>query len=326
MDCPQALSLTATFEPKTLVSLYVEGGLGMQQKSSKKFVAPEAELINSCSKRLAAKTFTGPLPERLNIFAYRPREQRNGAFIHVSSVDQKMAMEKKGPFWHAYVADFPDLRFVGSTVRIAQGLVTLDKHIKTAKALVGKRIGLVMRPSSLRVLQEAVLINSWGIYDQITVKEYPPGNMSGALDRGEVDVIFMPVIREDKGNLLSINLDINRTDIHWISISSKDVASATESTSILAEQLILPRSAATVTGEGDVGLITFDVAWFTFASTPDDVVYAFLQTVRHFCSPNGRECSVIPADRLLRWPQLETGLIHPGAQKFYKEMEASFYP
>jgi len=325
MDCPQALNLTATFEPKTLVSLYVEGSLGMQQKSSKKFVAPEAELINSCSKRLAAKTFTGPLPERLNIFAYQSREQRNGAFINVSSVDQKMAMEKKGPFWHAYVTDFPDLRFVGATVRVAQGLVTLNKHIKTAKDLVGKRIGLVMRPSSLRVLQEAVLINSWDIYDQITVKEYPPSNMSDALDRGEVDVIFMPVIREDKGNLLSINLDINRPDIHWISISSKDVTSATESTSILAEQLILPRS-TTVKGEGAVGLITFDIAWFTFASTPDDVVYAFLQSVRHFCSPNGQGCSVLPADRLLRWPQLETRLIHPGAQRFYKEMEASFYP
>jgi TRAP-type uncharacterized transport system substrate-binding protein len=135
----------------------------------------------------------------------------------------------------------------------------------------------------------------------------------------------MPVIREDKGNLLSINLDINRPDIHWISISSKDVTSATESTSILAEQLILPRS-TTVKGEGAVGLITFDIAWFTFASTPDDVVYAFLQSVRHFCSPNGQGCSVLPADRLLRWPQLETRLIHPGAQRFYKEMEASFYP
>ena len=298
----------------------------MQQQSSKKFVAPEAELINSCSKRLTAKTFTGPLPERLNIFAYQSREQRNGAFVAVSSVDQRLAMEKKGPFWHAYVTDFPDLRFVGATVRVAQGLVTLDKHIKTAKDLVGKRIGLVMRPSSLRVLQEAVLINSWDIYDQITVKEYPPGDMSDALDRGEVDVAFMPVIREDKGNLLSINLDINRTDIHWISISSKDVTSATESTSVLAEQLILPRPATTVKGEDDVGLITFDIAWFTFASTPDVVVYDFLQTARHFCSPNGQGCSALPADRLLRWPQLETKLIHPGAQRFYKEMEASFYP
>tara|TARA_B100000586_G_scaffold81084_1_gene57159 strand:+ start:472 stop:1068 length:597 start_codon:yes stop_codon:yes gene_type:complete len=162
INCPNTLNLKPTSQTKIPVSLYIEGVFSVRQKSSKDenefFVAPEVELINSCSQSLTAKTFIAPLPERLNIFAHRSKESRSGAFINVSSVDQKMAMEKKGPSWHAYTASFSDLRFVGATVRLAHGLLTLDGTINSVHDLVGKRIGLVMRPSSLRVLQETVMV------------------------------------------------------------------------------------------------------------------------------------------------------------------------
>ena len=330
INCPNTLNLKPTYQTKVPVSLYIEGTLSVHQKSSKSenefFVAPEVELINSCSQSLTAKTFIAPLPERLNIFSHQSKESRSGAFINVSSVDQKMAMEKKGPSWHTYTASFSDLRFVGATVRLAHGLLTLDGEINSVQDLVGKRIGLVMRPSSLRILQEVVLMNVWDIYDQITVKEYPPGEMSQALDRGEVDVIFLPVIRETKGKLLPINLDFNRTDIHWISISLKDVKTAMEKTLILTDHMVLPEIIKLANKEEDIGLITFDVAWFTFASTPDNVVYDFLQAVRHVCPSETNTCPTISTDRLLLWPKLETRLIHPGAQRFYKEQGAISYP
>ena len=330
INCPNTLNLKPTSQTKVPVSLYIEGALSVRQTSSKDenefFVAPEVELINSCSQNLTAKTFIAPLPERLNIFAHRSKESRSSAFINVSSVDQKMAMEKKGPSWHAYATSFSDLRFVGATVRLAHGLLTLDRKINSVQDLVGKRIGLVMRPSSLRVLQEALLAGVWDIYDQIIVKEYPPGEMSNALEQGEVDAIFLPVIRETKGKLLPINIDFNRRDMHWISISSNDVETAMENTLILADHMVLPEITQSANKEEDIGLITFDVAWFTFASTPDDVVYDFLQTVRHVCPPDINSCSTISTDRLLLWPKLEARLIHSGAQRFYKEQGATSYP
>ena len=329
-DCPQALNMGPTYQSKTFVNLYVEGNLKMRSKSQKKdsnnFVSPEEELINRCSRRLTANTFSDSLPERLNIFADQSKESRSGAFISVSSVDQKMAMEKKGPYWHVYVTAFPDLRFVGATIRLAHGLITLDNAIQSIKDLTGKRVGLVMRPSSLRALQEIVLINAWDIYDQIRVQEYSPDDMSDALDQGEVDIVFMPVIREVNGKLLPIHLDINRSDIHWISLSTQDVIAATKNTPVLAERIVLPLSATSADNYEEVGLITFDVAWFTFASTPDDVVYDFLQAARHVCSPKQPNCPGLSVERLLRWPQLETRLIHPGAQRFYKEQGAISYP
>ena len=319
-----------TYQSKTFVNLYVEGNLKMRSKSQKKdsnnFVSPEEELINRCSRRLTANTFSDSLPERLNVFADQSKESRSGAFISVSSVDQKMAMEKKGPYWHAYVTAFPDLRFVGATIRLAHGLVTLDNTIQSAQDLTGKRVGLVMRPSSLRVLQEIVLVNAWDIYDQIRVKEYSPGDMSDALDQGEVDVVFMPAVREANGKWLPINLNIKRSDIHWISISTQDVIAATKNTPVLAERIAFPLSATSVDNYEEVGLITFDVAWFTFASTPDNVVYDFLQAVRHVCPSEINTCPTISTDRLLLWPKLETRLIHPGAQRFYKEQGAISYP
>ena len=330
INCPNALNLQPTSQTKVPVSLYVEGTLGPHQSSSKNkneiLISQEAELINSCSQSLAAKTFIAPLPTRLNIFADQSRESRSGAFINVSSVDQKMAIEKKGPPWHSYTAAFSDLRFVGATVRLAHGLLTLDKEINSVEDLVGKRIGLVMRPSSLRVLQEAFLSGVWDIYDQITVKEYPPNKMFIALEQDEVDVIFLPVIRKTKATFLPINLDFKRKDMHWISIPSKDVKTAMDNTLILADHMVLPEIKESANKQQDIGLITFDVAWFTFASTPDDVVYDFLQTVRHICPSDINGCSRISTDRLLLWPKLETGLIHSGAQSFYKEQSYASYP
>jgi TRAP-type uncharacterized transport system substrate-binding protein len=150
----------------------------------------------------------------LNVFANKSAAERSGAFIAVSSVNQKMAMQRTGPYWHAYTTTFPDLRFVGSSVRIDYGLVTLNPNIRTTHDLVGKRIGLVMRPSSIRALQEIVLLKSWDIYDQITIKEYSPTAMASALDRNEVDVIVMPVARMSNDQLRPMQPDLERSDLN----------------------------------------------------------------------------------------------------------------
>jgi hypothetical protein len=137
----------------------------------------------------------------LNVFANKSAAERSGAFIAVSSVNQKMAMQRTGPYWHAYTTTFPDLRFVGSSVRIDYGLVTLNPNIRTTHDLVGKRIGLVMRPSSIRALQE-------------TIKEYSPTAMASALDRNEVDVIVMPVARMSNDQLRPMQPDLERSDLN----------------------------------------------------------------------------------------------------------------
>ncbi|MBS93654.1 MAG: hypothetical protein CL799_04325 [Chromatiales bacterium] len=318
-SCPQAFKSGAGKDPKTPVSLYVQGRLIMKPPAwvmgRGKYISAEERLINRCSKRLTATTVSDSLPERLNVFAYRPETARSGAFIGVSSVDQKMAMEKTGPYWHAYVTAFPDLRFVGATIRFAHGLVTRDANIRSVEDLAGKRVGLVMRPSSLRALQEVVLINAWDIYDRITVKEYLPAELAGALNRGEVDAVFMPIAREVDGTLQVMHRNLSRGDIRWLSLSGDDVAAATHNTPVLAERVLF-----TPAGRAEeVGLITFDVAWFTFASTPDNVAYEFAQAVYHACPPLKPDCSGKSVESLLRWPELDPGLIHPGALIFYRE-------
>ncbi len=329
-DCPEAFSSGAGNQPKLPVKLYVQGGLKVKAPSwimgRAEYRSPEELLINRCSRRLTGTTVSDSLPERLNVFAYDPQAARSGAFIGVSSVDQKMAMEKTGPYWHAYVTAFPDLRFVGATIRFAHGLVTLDDSIRSAQDLTGKRVGLVMRPSSLRALQEIVLIKAWDIYDQITVKEYLPGELARALDRGEVDAVFMPVAREANGRLMPMNINIRRKDIRWISLSPEDVVAATNNTPVLAERVVITPAAGATNGEKDVGLITFDVAWFTFASTADAVVYEFAHVVQNVCPALKPDCPGRSAESLLLWPELDAGLIHPGALKFYREAGITLDP
>lgn len=317
--CPEGFDSKRGSEPKTSITLYVQGGLKMKPPALAMdrghYVSAEERLINRCSKQLTARSVSDPLPERLNVFAYQSDEARNGSFIGVSSVDQRMAMEKRGPDWHTYVTAFPDLRFVGATIRFAHGLVTLDDTIRSASDLAHKRVGLVERPSSLRALQETVLINAWGIYDKITVREYLPGMMAGALERGEVDVMFMPVVRATDNDFMPINSTINREDLKWISLSPEDIAVAIKNSPVMAERVVFTSPAS---GE-EVGLITFDVAWFTFASTDDNVAYEFARAIRHACSPQQFDCPERSMLSLLRWPELNSRLIHPGALRFYRE-------
>ena len=329
-ECPDALASGTVNEPRTLVTLYAQGRLTMKTPQwimeRGEYMSPEAALINRCSKRLRAETVTDSLPERLNVFAYVPETPRSGAFIGVSSVDQKMAMERTGPYWHAYATAFPDLRFVGATVRFAHGLVTSDEDMTSPADLAGRRVGLVMRPSSLRALQEIVLISAWDIYDQITVKEYLPNEMPKAMDRGEVDAMFMPVARVVNGELLPMALDINRSDIHWVSLSREDVAAATNNTPVLAERVVLTRGGNRAGGGEEVGLISFDVAWFTFAETPDDVVYEFAHAVQRVCPPRQTGCTGRSMETMLRWPALSRDLVHPGARRFYEESGVQWSP
>lgn len=324
-ECTLPGTASATPLPEKLgIELYVQGELEIAPPSwiiSRGFyISPEQRIINECSKILTAKTISDSLPERLNRFAYLPEEARTRAFIAVSSVDQKMAMQKTGPYWHAYVTAFPDLRFVGATVRLAHGLVTRDESIRSPADLINKRVGLVMRPSSLRALQEILLIKAWDIYDQIIVKEYLPSEFPGALERGEVDVVFMPIGRMADDRLLPVGVDFNDLDLHWISISQEDVHAATDNTPVLTERAVFSPKTGATNGELEVGLITFDAAWFTFASTPDDIVYEFIHAVQQVCPPQAPACEGRSPASMARWPGIEENLIHPGALKFYQDV------
>ena len=65
INCPNILNLKPTSQIKVPVSLYIEGALSVRQTSSKNenelFVAPEVELINSCSQSLTAKNIHCPI-------------------------------------------------------------------------------------------------------------------------------------------------------------------------------------------------------------------------------------------------------------------------
>ncbi|MCZ6490760.1 MAG: ABC transporter substrate-binding protein [Acidobacteria bacterium] len=310
------------------MSIYVQGRMVMSSPmwilKRMEYHSPVEQLIDRCSSWLSAETISDSLPERLNIFAFLPNEVRKNSFISMSSVDQKMAMEKTGPYWHAYFTAFPDIRFVGATQRRAHGVVTKDPEIHTPQDLVGKRIAVIPRPSSLRALQEIVLFKSWGIYDDVEIKEYLPQDMEPALENGEIDAMFLPVVSIVNGEARGRYIDLERDDLWWISLSVSDVSAAVEDTPILAERVTITPPNGATNGDREVGLITRDSAYFTFAVTPDDVVYDFIQAMRFACPPGEEECEGLSMDTMLRWPELTQSLVHPGALKYYREQGVQF--
>ncbi len=327
-DCPDGLNLKPSLGPKTNVSIYVQGRMVMSSPmwivKRMEYHSPVEQLIDRCSSWLSAETISDSLPERLNIFAFLPNEVRKNSFISMSSVDQKMAMEKTGPYWHAYFTAFPDIRFVGATQRRAHGVVTKDPEIHTPQDLVGKRIAVIPRPSSLRALQEIVLFKSWKIYDDVQIKEYLPEDMEQALENGAIDAMFLPVASIVNGEARGRYIDLERDDLRWISLSASDVSAAVEDTPILAERVTITPPNGATNGDREVGLITRDSAYFTFAETPDEVVYDFIQAMRFACPSSEEECEGLSMDTMLRWPELTQSLVHPGALRYYREQGVQF--
>ncbi|SVE56839.1 uncharacterized protein METZ01_LOCUS509693, partial [marine metagenome] len=103
-----------------------------------------------------------------------------------------------------------------------------------------------------------------------------------------------------------------------------DVVAATGNSPVLAERVVFMPSAGAVNENENVGLITFDVAWFTFLSTSDDVAYEFAHAAHHVCPRLKAGCAGRSMESLLRWPQLDPRLIHPGALRFYREAGVDF--
>ncbi len=148
------------------------------------------QLLNRFHKRITASGRAIPAPDHLHMIDKLPQELKKYSLPVVPSTDFLPAIMGKGPEWHCYQREFTDLKFVATISISAFALATYDPEIKTPQHLIGKTLGIRPRPSSLRVLKDAILRDAWNIDEKVVYKDcFRPHAKNGLLN-GDFDATF----------------------------------------------------------------------------------------------------------------------------------------
>ena len=105
-----------------------------------------------------------PLPDSINAITDKRHE-----LPIVTTVDFLPARDGTGPSWHAYHRANKDLKLVCALYEVAFGILVFRK---------GPRIGVPPRPSSVRVLTEALLRDGYGILDEVELVDLRPDEVT----------------------------------------------------------------------------------------------------------------------------------------------------
>ncbi len=250
-----------------------------------------------------------PLPDSINDIATMPVETRGHLLPIVTTVDFIPARTQTGPDWHGFNRANGDLKFVSTLYDVGLGVQAFDAAIKTPADLKGKRIGVPPRPSSVRVLSEALLRDGWGILDDVELVDIIPPNVGAAIQSGEIDATTWnmryrdgPALKALIPPLLAIK------DAHFLDIDDDALASINANNSFQTQFADLP---------GDhLNLLSFGQALAAWDSTDGEIVDALLECI----FKNLARYPGLPVKRrsMLAWPALDEAHVHPAALRYYQ--------
>ena len=277
-----------------------------------------AQAINQCDDGLTAKVIAVPLPDSINRISALPEQVKRHQLPIVTVVDLLPSITQTGPEWHLYSKANDDLKLIASLYDVAFGMLTIDPAIRSPVDLKGKSIGVPPRPSSLRVLSEALLRDAWNILDDIELVDIRPPEVVAALKSGRIDATTWNITYIGKGvitPLLPRLLQFPTT--HWL-YTDENVAEAINSANPFQIGLL-----HNVDGKDEAGrkmpLLSFKLGIAAWDGTEENIIKSLLR-----CLVDGRhELTGMPTDidAMLDWPGLTPGILHPAALKFYQERD-----
>jgi hypothetical protein len=291
-------------------------------------IAP-VKLLNNFHSRITASWRAIPAPDHIHKIYKLPPELKKYSLPIVPNTDFMPARLGRGPAWHEYQREFTDLMFVASTGLVAFGVATYDPEIETPEQLVGKKIGVVPKPSSLRVLIDAVIRDAWRINDKVTLIDCHPPEVREGLLTGHMDATFRIQTWEavDKFEFLDPGI-IEAKSTYWVGLSLEDIDRINKNNPWKLHRVLVPRGALRAAGPKldpplDVGMAGFNTAICAWDSTEDDVVYELVKFLDEKATlwpeyTNGCPLSLV---RMSRWPGLTEDVVHPAALKYYKDKE-----
>lgn len=267
--------------------------------------------LAACGVGDAVEVLPSALPQSINEVGAWP--ERSSHFPMVTPVDFAPAVTGDGPTdWHEYPQPHPDLKFIASLYEVGFGVLVFDDAIQSVEDLRGKRIAVARRPSSLRVLAEALLRDGWGILDEVTLVDLPPHGVAQAVADGRVDATTWSLMIEEPGGYRPLDSVVLKLG-DWLAVEAEDVARMNAQNSFTTGLVQIESTA----GES-VHLVSFDQGLAGWSSSADVQVEAILDCLSALGERDGRMTA------LSHWPGLNAEMLHPAALKYYREVDPNF--
>lgn len=281
-----------------------------------------ADLVAAlCSRGLPAQVVAVPLPDSINAINALPAEEKAWHLPIVTTVDFLPAIRRQGPDWHAYSRASADLKLAAALYDVAFGLLATSPGLASPQDLRGKRIGVPARPSSVRVLTEALLRDGWGMLDAVQLIDLPPSAVPDAVSSGRIDATtwnLMTISSEGVSPL--IPLLSQRPGASWVEVDDGAVARMNAANPFKISGLRVRTDRIEDVGGAyprpAVNLLSFRQGLAAWTSTPDTIVDDILECVRTCAAQfTGLPDSV---DRMASWPFLAQEMVHPAAHEFFR--------
>jgi hypothetical protein len=277
-----------------------------------------AELTSAlnASHSLSAEIVAVPLPDSINAINALAPEEKSRHLPIVTTVDFLPAIHRRGPDWHAYDRANTDLKMAAALYDVAFGVLAISRQVSSAEHLRGKKIGVPARPSSVRILTEALLRDGWGILDEVELVDLPPPAVAQALSSGSVDATTWNLLTFGPRWIVPAIPGLLRIQgSHWIDVDDQVVARMnaanpfkTSPSRVQAARIAEPGSARAP----DATLLSFKQGLAVWSATPDNIVNSILEslTMRGDEYPSPRD--------MADWPFATADLIHPAACAFFR--------
>lgn len=275
------------------------------------------DVADQCASVPQLSVIPVALPNSINDINQKPDAERQYHLPIVTAVDFLTARDKTGPEWHAYDRANKDLKLVAKLYDIGFAMLAFDPSLSSPADLKGKRIGVPPRPSSIRVLSEALLRDGWGILDDVELVDLTPPQVAEALASGRIDATTWNLVRhEGEGYATLMPNLLDHPSARWIGVDEKAVAAMNEKNPFVLSLSVMGPGKSGEAGQG-VSMLSFAQALTAWDKTDGTVIKALLGCILKQGNHNkGLNTDV---KSMLAWPGLTPDLIHPAALEFYRD-------
>jgi len=318
-------SKPATPQTHEKVDILILGGTGGGAAYIK--CAGLAEIINKHHPWLRATVMeTFGSSDNIKKFETNPN-----SFGIVSDVTYWTALEGGKPFEKKQT----HVRNLALSALTGVALVTIDPKIKTKQDLVGKKISVGARGSSISQSSELLLGDIWGMWDKID-PQYTEWKAGGeAIKDGLIHAmtVVINLATDDSGKVIwvahpSFSEIMSLRDVYFIGPTEKEVQDAAKKKGWPLSYLHLPAQALGPRQKEAAGTFSLANNHMCGASMTEEVAYEITKVHLDYYKEwwtYHAGAKIISPDTLAFAPVLTENEFHPGALKLYKEKGVKIY-
>ena len=280
-----------------------------------------AEMINKNSDRLRATCIeTKSSTVNVKTVADNP-EKRKDTLIFTSSYTNLDAARGRPPFKEPYTS----IRWVGKTIVVGAAFISSDPKIRTPQDMIGKRVALGARGSTVDTGPSAIL-DAWGIKDKVKLSHLPWGPGKTAFIDGTVDVHILSAIDIGGGKYnpppAGAEIMASPKPVYFINSDEEACRKAREKTGYPIYPWVVPAGALGPKQPEPVLFQSQVIAWYADLAMDEKIVYEISKIMWENAEQFAEKHITgkgITKENIHMVPGLTEKDMHPGALKFANE-------